>query len=155
MVLTLIVMFSGLILGLAGTGVIVSRGICSYFDRKQSQIELRLDAMIHDYIDPQGEGKPSRLADITTQLGMIVGAAAAQQIIKSLQTEQGHVGKTVNGLLAEQSPLLGLLSGGRRGKGAGLAKLAEMLAPMMAGGSGAGNGNNGNDSAYQGRRHRD
>jgi len=118
-------------------------------DRKQSEIEQRIDAALHDWCDQPEEGMPSKLALAADAIGATVGAAAAKALMRSLKVDNSHVARVANGLSdevqAEQNPLLGLLAGGARGKGAAVMKLAGLLGPMLAGkgSSGTDTGSNG------------
>jgi len=118
-------------------------------DRKQAEIEQRIDAALHDWCDQLEEGKPSKLALAADAVGETVGAAAAKALMRSLKVDNSHVARVANGLSdevqAEQNPLLGLLAGGARGKGAAVMKLAGLLGPMLAGrgSSGPDTGTNG------------
>jgi hypothetical protein len=113
-----------------------------YADRKQAEIERRIDTVIHAWGDPQGEAhdQPSKLAQLLDALGAVVGLAAARSIMGALSTQDGHLARQANNLadqvVAQQNPLLGLLSGGRKGKGAALRHLAEVLGPMLMGSGG-------------------
>jgi len=106
-------------------------------DRKQAEIEQRIDAALHDWCDQPEEGMPSKLALAADAIGATVGASAAKALMRSLKVENSHVARVANGLAeevqAEQNPLLGLLAGGARGKGAAVMKLAGLLGPMLAG----------------------
>jgi hypothetical protein len=114
---------------------------------KQAEIEARAEAALHKWLDPGPDGKPSQFAEVLDVGGSIIGAAAARSIMASLMAERSHTARAANGLSDEiqgaQNPILGLLTGGKRGKGAALAKLAQVLGPMLAG---AGN-NHHSDSA--------
>jgi len=106
-------------------------------DRKQAEIEQRIDAALHDWCDQPEEGKPSKVALAADAVGETVGAAVAKALMRSLKVDNSHVARVANGLAeevqAEQNPLLGLLAGGARGKGAAVMKLAGLLGPMLAG----------------------
>jgi hypothetical protein len=125
-------------------------GACLYLRRvlehKQAEVEDKLTASLRSWIEPQGEGKLSKLAELMDLGGTVIGAAAAREIMMSLNADKGHALKAGNqiadGLEASANPLLGMLRGGKRGKGAALARLAEMLGPMLASQFNAGgNGN--------------
>lgn len=104
-------------------------------ERKQAEIEDRIGAALHAWVDPQGEGKPSKAAEALDAMGAVVGAAAARTIMGSLAAESSHTSRAANTLAdiaqGQANPVLGLLSGGKRGKGAALARLAEILGPML------------------------
>jgi hypothetical protein len=110
---------------------------------KQAELEARAEEVIHKWIDLQEDGKPSRLAEMLEMGGTVIGSAAARSIIASLGAGQAHAARAANGLSDEiqatQNPLMGLLAGGKRGKGAALMRLAELLGPMLKGGNGASN----------------
>jgi hypothetical protein len=121
------------ILTFSAAFLIIRRAI----NQKQAEIEARIEETVRQWIEPQGEGKMSRLAEILARSGEVVGQAAARTIMTNLYTDKGHAVKAANGLVDEitgaQNPLLGLLQGGKRGKGAAIAKLAELLMPMLQG----------------------
>lgn len=85
---------------------------------------------------PDEEGKPSKAALFVEMVGDVMGRSMAHSIMASLGSEKGKVARLANSFVEEgqtaQNPLLRLLSGGRRGKGAGLASLVELLVPMLA-----------------------
>lgn len=103
--------------------------------RKQAEIELRLQETLSNFVSPPESGKPSPLAEILDNVGAVVGSAAARNIMKSLGGAEGRAGvqaEAISGQLqAQQNPLVGLLSGGKRGKGAAIMRLAELLGPLL------------------------
>lgn len=117
----------------------------------------QLEAQLHSWLEPQGQDrdKPSKLAEALATGGEIIGAAAARSIMASLNADKSHVARVANGLSDElqgqQNPILGLLAGGKRGKGAAIARLGQMLLPMLGGGLGQGpntqHGDSGDDVA--------
>lgn len=119
-------------------------------DRKQREIEARIDAVIRGWVVPETEGEPHKLAQLVQTLGAVVGQAAAQSIMASINADKSHVARLANSLADEaegaQNPLLGLLAGGKRGKGAALARLMGLLGSMGGNVPGAG-GNGHSDNA--------
>jgi len=128
-----------------------------YFDHKQAEIERRIDATLREWFTPEHEGEPHKAAKALSAMGEVVGAAAARSIMASIAADRSHVARAANGAADElqgvQNPILGLLSGGRRGKGAALAQLAAALGPMLGGGNG-GNGGNGSNPGGKSVRER-
>lgn len=116
--------------------------------RKQEDIERRLNETVHSWVDSPGvtdEGKPlpSKMAEVLEVMGVVVGSAAARSLRASLQQQASSQAQVANGALDQlqgaENPLLGLLAGGRRGKGAAIQALALKLWEMFPKG-GAGNG---------------
>jgi ApbE superfamily uncharacterized protein (UPF0280 family) len=103
---------------------------------------------VRSWEQSEEEGKPSKLAVSLDAMGTVVGAAAARSIMASVQAEQSHMAKVANGvsdeLQGQANPIIGLLAGGRRGKGAAILKLAQILGPMLAG---SGTSNHGHDGS--------
>jgi hypothetical protein len=125
-----------------------------YFDRKQAEIEARLDAVVREWVVAESPDKPSKLALFIEAAGSTVGSAAARSIMATLSASDSHAARAANaavdGLQAQQNPIIALLTGAKRGKGAAVMRLAEMLGPLLGGkGNGAGDG-----AEYTGRRHR-
>lgn len=116
--------------------------ITMWADRKQRQIEARIDAVLREWLVPESEGKPHKLAQMVAALGEVVGTAAARSIMASINADKSHATRVANGLTEEiegaQNPIMGLLAGGKRGKGAAVARLMELIAPMMGGNKGGG-----------------
>lgn len=145
------------ILGLVGLGWFLR----VYFDRKQAEIEARLEGTLREWVTPAEEGKPSKFAEVLGGMGAVVGQAAARSIMSSLGADKAHVARAANGisdeLEAQSNPIMALLSGGKRGKGAALQRLAELIMPMLgprAGGPSSGNGSgNGSGSITERIRH--
>lgn len=123
--------------------------------REKREIHDRLQALAAEWVTPPAEGQPHKLAQLISAAGEVIGASAARSIMASLNADKSHVARVANGLVDEAqgaaNPLLGLLAGGKRGKGAAMARLVEMIGPMLAGQS---HGSNGGE-AYAGRKHRD
>jgi len=117
---------------------------------KQAEIERRIDGVLREWFTPEAEGEPHKAAKAVAAMGEVVGAAAARSIMASLSADRSHVARAANGavdeLQAVQNPVLGLLTGGRRGKGAALRQLAAALGPMLAGGATSGPSGNGSNS---------
>jgi hypothetical protein len=120
---------------------------------KQAEYAAKADAAFRKWFVAEEEGKPSKAALILDAAGAVVGSAAARSIMASLNTDKGHAARAANGIademIAQQNPLLGILTGSKRGKGAAVQRLAEMIGPML---SNMGKGGNG-DSAPPARRH--
>lgn len=121
-----------------------------FFQAKQAELEQRAEEMLHLWVDAPAPDKPSKLAEVVGAVGEVVGRTAAQSIMASLSAGQSHVARAANSMADEvqgaQNPILGLLTGGKRGKGAAIAKLAQVLGPAIFGGAagaGAGTGDNG------------
>ena len=127
-----------------------------YISKKQAEIQEQVLDSLHRFVDSPGEGKPSQFAIILDSAGVVVGGAAARNIMKSLGGADGHAGNVASGiageLQAQVNPLVGLLSGGRRGKGAAMMRLAELLGPMFNRNAPGANG--GGDPPLQPRLHR-
>jgi len=106
-------------------------------NEKQAEIEARAEDALHKWIDAQPEGKPSKLAELLDVGGAVIGSAAARSIIAALGAQESHAARAANGLTDEiqggQNPIMGLLSGGKRGKGAAMARLAQIIGPMLQG----------------------
>jgi hypothetical protein len=138
---------------------VVSIGLCQIFalfyvafslkryaEAKQADIERRLIETIADYVNSPDPKTPSKLALIVHQLGLVIGSSAAQSLRASLSQESSALTHVANGaidqLQGQQNPILALLSGGKRGKGSAIIKLAGMLQGMLGsnnhGGSGQG-----------------
>lgn len=113
---------------------------------KEAEIVARVSLMAQEWFNPTAEGKPSKAAEILDAAGSVVGAAAARSIMASLSASNSHAARAANGmadeLQAQQNPILGLLTGGKRGKGAALMRLAELLGPALLKGGNGGSGDN-------------
>lgn len=139
------------IIGFLGLSLLIRRAI----NAKQREIEARAEAAMREWLEPKAEGKPSRFAELLDAGGTIIGAAAARSIMSALSADKSHAARVANGLTDElqgaQNPILGLLAGGKRGKGAAIARLAEVLGPMLVGR----NGNNPVHEEHVPRKHRE
>ena len=106
-----------------------------YIERKQRKIERQLEEIVHKWVDPGPDNSPSELAKVLDAMGAVVGSAAARTIMSSIAAERSHTARAANSMADEiqgaQNPILGLLTGGKRGKGAALQRLAEVLGPML------------------------
>ncbi len=148
------VVFAALLLGFSQILAVLalSRMIRRIINAKQAEIEARAEAALHKWLDAQEGGKPSKMAEVLDAGGTVIGLAAARSIMGALSAEKSHTARAANGMADEivgaQNPILGLLSGGKRGKGAALARLAEVLGPMLMGGRP--NGDNGAQSSGAG-----
>ena len=109
----------------------------------------RVSDVIAEWVIPPAEGAPSKLAQVVESAGETIGTGAARSIRASFKAEASHASRMANGMVAdaeaEANPALGLLMGGKRGKGAALRTLAGMLMPMLAGSTGN-HQSNGDDS---------
>jgi hypothetical protein len=127
-------------------------GLClairQFTNAKQAELQAKLEDAIHDWVDSPGKdaqdkAKPSKLAISLDAMGAVVGVSAAKSLMNSLQVETSHTARAANGvsdvLEAQKNPIIGLLAGGKRGKGAAIARLTEVLSPMFSG-TGAGSG---------------
>lgn len=137
---------------IVGLSVLVgAAGICLYLrhllNTKQAELEARVEDAVRSWIavgaeDEKGNPSPSKLAVLMDSLGAVVGAAAARTIMASLRVDNSHVARVANGLADEvqgaSNPILGLLMGGKRGKGAAVMRLAEIMQSVLAGGNGTG-----------------
>jgi len=107
-----------------------------YVESKQVQFEAKLA----DLVMPPSEGKPSKLSLMIDAAGTVVGSAAARSLMATLQQRNSSAAQVANGqadlLQAQANPLVALLTGGKRGKGAAVQRLAELLGPMLFGGQG-------------------
>jgi len=120
-----------------------------WLNRKQADIERRLNEAVREWVEAPAEGQPSRLAITLDAMGAVIGAAAARSLMASMKQSQSSVAQVANGaadeLQGKVNPIMALLAGGKRGKGAAVARLSEMLLPLLTGnrssnGGGAGGG---------------
>jgi hypothetical protein len=123
------------IAGAIVAGLLIRR----YIARLRSEISTA----IADLVNQPAPDQPSKLAAIIDMAGAVIGSAAARSIMASLSADKSHAANVANGvadkLQAHQNPLLAILAGGKRGKNAGVLRLAEMLGPLL-GGSGPAQG---------------
>jgi len=133
-------------------------GVSWVIGREKRRFAVRLDEIQHEWFD-HAEGEPHKAAQVLDASGAVVGSAAARSIMASLNAEKSHVARVAGGmadeLQSQQNPLLGLLAGGKRGKGAAVMQLAQLLGPVLMGGSHNGNGTGSSGSEYTGRKHRE
>lgn len=112
-------------------------------DKKQRDIEAKLEASLRSWIEPGEGGKPSKFAQMLYASGEVIGQAAAKSLMGAIKQPDTAAARQGNmfaeDIIAQQNPLMGLLTGTKRGKGAALMRLAELLGPMLT-------GRNGNDS---------
>ena len=131
-------------------------GAVLWMRREQARLEERIRSLVDDWVMPQAEGRPSKFAEVLEAVGSVVGSSVARSIMASLNADASHVARVANGavdgLQVQSNPLLAMLGGGKRGKGAAIARLAEMLGPMLAGKNGSAASAGGE---YTGRRHKD
>lgn len=153
MILTVILLGVCQVIGFAGLAIFLKM----LLDRKQRDIEKRIDAIWQDVTAQPAPDQPSKLALFIDAVGQTLGSAAARSLVASFNADKSHVARVANGLTdqiqAEQNPLLALVAGRAKGKGAALAKLVGVLGPMLTGGGapGAGPGNNGHQSSVRER----
>lgn len=116
------------------------------FNAKQAELEARAEAKYHEWFDHQ-EGKPHKFAEAVNAVGAVIGSAAAQSIMASLSAEKSHAARAANGeadaALGNAVPIMGLLTGGKRGRAAAMMQLMSTLGGL--GGGAPSNGDNGKD----------
>lgn len=121
-------------------GVLLLRRL---INAKQAELEEKAERALRDWVESPEAGKPSKLAVTLDAAGAVIGSAAARSLMASLKQDASAQAHVANGMVetlqAQQNPVLGLLAGGKRGKGAAVMRLAELLGPMLAG-AGKGNG---------------
>jgi hypothetical protein len=107
-----------------------------YAEQKQAEIEHRITETVAAWVAPGPDKTPSQLSQMISSAGGVIGTAAAHSIMYTLAARDGQAGKVASGLAdelqAKSNPIYGLLSGGKRGKGAAVNRLAEILGPMLA-----------------------
>ena len=124
-------------------------------DRKQAEIERRIDTAIRSWVEPPEEGKPSQVALVMQEAGTVIGQAAARSIMATFGAEASHEARVANGasevLEAQANPLMSFLAGGRRGKGAALQRLTQLVMPLLtkAGNHGTESGREKRPNKYQ------
>lgn len=135
-------------------GVVV--GIHWLIGRERRRVADTLTDLQREWFEAP-EGEPHKAAKLLDAAGAVIGSAAARSIMASIGADASHAARAANSaadmIQGQQNPILGLLAGGKRGKGAAVMRLAEMLGPMLAGGNN-GNGAASGGSEYTGRRHR-
>jgi len=119
-----------------------------WFNAKQAEIEKRLADTMQEWLEQPAPDKPSKLAELADAAGTVIGSAAARSLMATMSQQQSALAHVANGaadtLQGQQNPILGLLQGGKRGKGAAVLRLAQMLGPML-GGLGGKSGSNGGE----------
>lgn len=120
-------------------------GLNWMISRERKRLSKILDALQHEWLD-HAEGQPHKLSQAVEAMGAVVGSAAARSIMASINADASHVARAANiasdGLEGARNPLLGLLAGGKRGKGAAVLRLAELLGPMLGSAGGKGEADN-------------
>ena len=115
-----------------------------YIAQLRAEVESQISEAIRDLVSQPAPDQPSKLAQLVDMAGTVIGSAAARSIMANLNADKSHMANVANGaadqIQAQQNPLLALLAGGKRGKGAAVLRLAEMLGPMLGG---IGKGSNG------------
>lgn len=118
----------------------------SIVDRKQREVEAKIKALAEEWLIATSDKEPSKLAALVDAMGTVVGSAAARSIMASLSASNSQVARVANGLSDElqgaQNPIMALLSGGKRGKGAAVARLTQLLLPMLGNKNGGGKAGN-------------
>lgn len=111
--------------------------ITRWAERKQRDIERRVDAVIKDWTTPEAEGQPHKFARLVYSIGETVGQAAARSLSAQVKADASHTARVANGIAdnleAQSNPILSMVSGTARGKGAAMRRLTELLLPMLAG----------------------
>lgn len=139
MLYTIIVLIGIQITSLFAFSIFLKRLLTS----KQEAIETHISETIQDWIRLQGENRdqPSKLAMMLDGMGAVVGSAAARSLMASVKAgtvgENAMANTQASFIEAQQNPILALLQGGKKGKGAAVMRLAQLLGPML---SGSGNG---------------
>jgi hypothetical protein len=120
-----------------------------FLNAKQAEIEARLEETVREWTAAQPDDQPSKLAVMLDATGSVIGSAAARSLMASLKQVQSSNAQVANGLSdqlqAEANPILGLLTSGKRGKGAAMMRLASLLGPLLTGKGGT-TGNHGSGS---------
>lgn len=121
--------------------IITTFGAClllrRFINAKQAEIERKAEEALRAWVELQGENhdQPSKLALMLDGMGAVIGSAAARSLMNSIKQPASAVANVANGisepLMAQQNPLLALLTTGKRGKGAAVLRLAELLGGMM------------------------
>lgn len=134
------------------TVVLACRWLSVMVQRKQTDIETRIRDLVQDWTTPPAEGKPHKLAELLSVMGAVVGQAAAGSIMASLSAEKSQVARVANNLsdeiIGQQNPILGLLAGGKRGKGAAVGQLMKLLGGALGNRPAGANGDQGQQSSY-------
>jgi len=133
------VIFAVFLLGLCQiAGAIVAAVLIRrYIARLRAEIESQIAGALSDLVSQPAPDQPSKLALIVDMAGAVIGSAAARSIMASLSADKSHAANVANGVAdqiqAQQNPLLAILAGGKRGKNAGVLRLAQMLGPLLSG----------------------
>ena len=102
-----------------------------YLDRKQADIEARASELVRSWLASPAENQPSELAKVVSALGEVIGGSAARVIAASFGAGESQLARQANKasdlLEAQVNPIMALLTGNKRGKGAALARLGEVL----------------------------
>jgi hypothetical protein len=101
-----------------------------FFEAKQAEITQEIVTLVHLWVDPTPDGKASKVALYAEALGECVGSSAARSLVRTAQQLKSSESVVVNGiqakLEAEDNPIMDLLTGSRRGKGAAFERLVGM-----------------------------
>lgn len=114
-------------------------------DRKILEVRNQIQGAIEDLVTAPAPDQPSKLAQLLDLAGSVVGSAAARSIMASLAADKSHAVRVANSasdeLEAQQNPIMSILAGTKRGRGAGLLRLAGLLGGILGTGTGpAGSG---------------
>jgi hypothetical protein len=119
-------------------GFCIFAGIFWLYHREKRRASLLIEEKLREWFT-SAPGEPHQAAKVLDAAGAVIGHAAARSIMANLSQQAGAVANVANGvsdqLQAQSNPLVGLLTGGKRGKGAAIMRLAELLGPMLQGGN--------------------
>jgi hypothetical protein len=125
---------------LALTQILTGILVCWWIRRTIAAKQAEISQIWLDLIEQPDPTKPSRLALFVDTCGATIGSAAARSIMATLSTADGHAARAANTasdlIQAQNNPIMALLQGGKRGKGAAVMRLAELLGPMLMGKNG-------------------
>lgn len=128
-------------------------------ERKTSEIEGKVSAIVREFITNPDEHTPSKLAVMFDLFGATIAKGMVHEAAVQEKAEQSHVARVANNMLAEeqayQNPILGILGKNKRGKNAAYVRLAEMIGQQLGAAGGGGNGAGGGGATPPVRRHRE
>jgi hypothetical protein len=106
-----------------------------YIEHKQAEIEGRVESALKDWMKPGENNTLSQFGQVMDAVGSVVGSAAARSIMASLSQVKSSEAQVANGISsqieAHQNPIMALLTGGKRGQGAAVRRLAELFGGML------------------------
>lgn len=144
MILAIVLTGSALIFSQFLLAFLLKRAIGQALATKEQEIRAEMTAALHEWIDLPADGKKSKLGEALDAGGQLIGSAAAKSLLASLSGSASRPALLANNisepLEAQANPLLSLLTGNKRGKGAAVVRLAELLGPMLTGGLGKNGG---------------